>query len=113
MSFETSVIFSILLTLLLLGLLAIVIGFVMGFYALRHLIFLTMSEKITWENTLDNNYRCYVLMQTDTYGYLRMERLDSGERVLDQEVPVSKYFREQDVLKWGDVCMRRAKELED
>jgi hypothetical protein len=92
----------------LLGLLAIIIGL-----SLKHLFFLAMPDKITWENTLDNTYRCYVLMQTDTYGYLRMERLDSGERVLDQEVPVSKYFREQDVLSWGDVCMRRAKELED
>jgi hypothetical protein len=42
-----------------------------------------------------------------------MERLDSGERVLDQEVPVSKYFREQDVLSWGEACMRKAKELEN
>lgn len=113
MSFETSIILSIFLTLLLLGLLAIVIEFVMGFYALRHLILLAMSDKVTWENTLDNTYRCYVLMQTDTYGYLRMERLDSGERVLDQEVPVSKYFREQDVLSWGEACMRKAKELEN
>ena len=107
MSFE-SVILSILLTLPLLGLLATIIGF-----ALKHLLFLAMPDKITWENTLDNTYRCYVLMQTDTYGYLRMERLDSGERVLDQEVPVSKYFREQDVLSWGDACMKKAKELEN
>ena len=113
MNFETSIILSIFLTLLLLGLLAIVMGFVIGSYALRHLILLAMSNKVTWENTLDSTYRCYVLMDSDTYGYLRMEYLDTGERVMNQLVPVSKYFREQDVLSWGEACMRKAKELEN
>jgi len=85
----------------------------MGFYALRHLILLAMPNKVIWENTLDSTYRCYVLMDSDTYGYLRMEYLDTGERVMDQLVPVSKYFRCQDVLNWGESCMNKAKELEN
>jgi hypothetical protein len=52
-----------------------------------------------------------VLGQTDTYGYLRMERIDNGQRVLDIEVPISVYFKTEDVLSWGDMCMRRAEEL--
>jgi hypothetical protein len=60
---------------------------------------------LVWENTLDDTYRCYVLGQTDTYGYLRMERIDTGERILDLEVPISRYFSEQDILSWGDTCM--------
>jgi hypothetical protein len=64
-----------------------------------------LGPQVVWENTLDDTYRCYVLGQTDTYGYLRMERIDTGERVLDREVPISKYFRERDVLAWGDTCM--------
>jgi hypothetical protein len=67
-----------------------------------------MNPEIVWENTLDNTYKCYVLAQTDFYGYLRMENLDTGERVLDREVPTSKYFRERDVLEWGEICMRIA-----
>ena len=67
-----------------------------------------LGPQIVWENTLDDTYRCYVLGQTDTYGYLRMERLDTGERVLDREVPISRYFKQQDVLSWGDTCMFEA-----
>ena len=68
-------------------------------------------EKIFWSNTLDDKYRCYVLEQTDTCGYLRMERIDDGTRVLDVEVPISKYFREQDIIKWGDMCIYTAYKL--
>lgn len=67
-----------------------------------------LGPQVIWENTLDNTYRCYVLGQTDTYGYLRMERIDTGERVLDREVPISRYFRDRDVLSWGDICMNVA-----
>lgn len=63
------------------------------------------NPSVVWENTLDDTYRCYVLAQSDTYGYLRMERIDTGERVLDREVPISRYFRERDVIFWGDTCM--------
>jgi hypothetical protein len=61
--------------------------------------------EIVWENILDDTYRCYVLAQSDTYGYLRMERLDTGERILDLEVSISRYFPQQDILSWGDTCM--------
>lgn len=71
-----------------------------------------MSDSVFWSNTLDNTYRCYVLPQTDTCGYLRMERLDTGERVLDKLVPISKYFLQQDIYWWGRECMRAAKKLE-
>ena len=67
-----------------------------------------INPNVLWENTLDDTYRCYVLAQTDSYGYLRMERLDTGERVLDREVPTSKYFRGRDILEWGEICMRMA-----
>jgi len=70
-----------------------------------------LGPKVIWDNVLDNTYRCYVLGQTDTYGYLRMERIDNGQRVLDIEVPISVYFKTEDVLSWGDICMRRAEEL--
>lgn len=63
------------------------------------------NPEIVWENILDDTYRCYVLGQADTYGYLRMERIDTGERILDLEVPISRYFRDRDVLSWGDTCM--------
>lgn len=69
------------------------------------------GRKVIWQNTLDNTYVCYVLEQTDTYGYLRMERIDTGERVLDQEVPISRYFKERDILSWGDICMNTAGEI--
>jgi hypothetical protein len=69
------------------------------------------NPKIVWENTLDQEYNCYVLEQTDTYGYLRMERIDTGERVLDKEVPISKYFRSQDILWWGRECLKMAEKL--
>jgi hypothetical protein len=64
--------------------------------------------QIVWENNLDGIYHCYVLAQADTYGYLRMEHVDTGERVLDREVPISTYFRDRDVLEWGEICMRFA-----
>jgi hypothetical protein len=70
------------------------------------------APKVVWSNDLDGIYHCYVLEQTDTYGYLRMERHSDGERVLDTEVPISKHFRTQDILRWGDVCMRVAKRYE-
>jgi len=60
---------------------------------------------VVWQNTLDDTYRCYVLAQSDTYGYLRMERIDTGDRILDLEVPISRYCRNRDVLYWGDTCM--------
>jgi hypothetical protein len=69
------------------------------------------NPRIVWKNTLDQEYNCYVLEQTDTFGYLLMERIDTGERVLDKEVPISKYFREQDILWWGRECLRMAKKL--
>lgn len=71
----------------------------------------SLMEKIYWSNHLDNEYRCYVLEQTDTYGYLRMERIDDGARVLDVEVPISRYFREQDIVRWGDMCIYTAYNL--
>lgn len=64
--------------------------------------------KIFWSNTLDDKYECYVLEQTDTYGYLRMERIEDGARVLDVEVPISKHFRQQDIIRWGDMCIYTA-----
>ena len=70
-----------------------------------------LGPKIIWSNTLDDTYRCYVLEQTDSYGYLRMERLDNNQRVLDVAVPISKYFKDQDVLSWGEICMDRASKL--
>lgn len=70
-----------------------------------------MSNPVFWSNTLDGTYRCYVQLETDTCGYLRMERLDTNERVLDRLVPVSKYFRHQDIYWWGRECLRKAAAL--
>ncbi len=70
------------------------------------------TDRIFWENTLDSKWRCYVLMQTDTYGYLRMEDIATGQRVLDREVPVSRYFRTDDIIGWGNICMIEARRLE-
>lgn len=64
-----------------------------------------MTNNLVWENNLDGIYRCYVLAQTDTYGYLRVEKIETGERLLDKEVAISKYFRTQDIIKWGEMCM--------
>jgi hypothetical protein len=63
------------------------------------------GPSVVWHNTLDDTYRCYVLAQSDTYGYLRMERIDTGDRILDLEVPISRHFRHQDILSWGEICM--------
>lgn len=69
-----------------------------------------MSDSaVVWSNTLDNEYRCYVLKQVDTWGWLRMERLDTGERILDEAVALSVYFRDDDVLWWGRRCMQVAR----
>ena len=65
------------------------------------------NPSFVWENILDDTYRCYVLSQSDTYGYLRMERIDTGDRILDLKVPISRYFPQQDILSWGDICMGR------
>lgn len=65
-----------------------------------------MANNLIWENTLDGIYRCYVLAQTDTYGYLRVEVIETGERLLDREVATSKYFRHRDIIEWGDMCMQ-------
>lgn len=70
------------------------------------------SPKVFWSNTLDGKYRCYVLEQTNTYGYLRVERIEDDFRILDVEVPISRYFREQDVIRWGDMCMLAAYKYE-
>lgn len=63
------------------------------------------DSALVWENNLDGKYRCYVLSQVDTYGYLRVERIEDGLRILDTEVPISRHFRNQDVMNWGDRCM--------
>jgi hypothetical protein len=70
-----------------------------------------MDSKVIWSNTLDDTYNCYVLEQLPTLGYLRMERLDTGKRVLDLEVPISQYFRKRDILDWGDICIDLASKL--
>lgn len=70
-----------------------------------------MNSKVIWSNILDETYSCYVLEQLPTVGYLRMERLDTGDTVLDLEVPISKYFRSYDILDWGDICIARASTL--
>jgi hypothetical protein len=72
-----------------------------------------MDPKIIWENTLDREYRCYVREQIDTWGYLCMERLDTGKEVLRKAVPISRYFRPQDVLWWGRECLRKSRALSD
>lgn len=70
------------------------------------------SNSVFWSNTLDDKWRCYVLLQTDAAGFLRMEDIATGQRVLDVEVPVSRYFRTQDIIAWGDRCMAEARRLE-
>lgn len=70
-----------------------------------------MQNPIFWQNTLDSEWKCYVLLMTEFCGYLRMEHLETGERVMDIEVPVSKHFRDQDIIGWGDMCMRHAASL--
>lgn len=69
------------------------------------------NPNIIWQNTLDEEFNCYVLSQTDSYGILRMERVGTGEVVLDREVPTSKYFKDRDILEWGEICMNVASRL--
>jgi hypothetical protein len=69
------------------------------------------NPNIIWQNTLDGKFNCYVLRQADSYGILRMERIETGEVVLDREVPTSKYFRDRDILEWGEICMNVAGRL--
>jgi len=65
-----------------------------------------------WENTLDGKWRCYVKRELDTLGVLTMEDMETGECVFKKDVPVSKYFRQQDILSWGNLCLIEAKKLE-
>lgn len=70
------------------------------------------ANPVVWSNTLDGIWNCYVLEQTECSGYLRMESIETGERVLDVLVPISRYFRVQDVLQWGHMCMKEAENYE-
>ncbi len=69
------------------------------------------NPNIIWQNTLDGKYECYVLRQTDAYGILRMTDTETSEVVLDREVPTSKYFKDRDILEWGEICMNVAGRL--
>lgn len=69
------------------------------------------NPNIIWQNTLDETFNCYVLRQADSYGILRMENIETGEVVLDREVPTSKHFRDRDILEWGEICMNVAGQL--
>jgi hypothetical protein len=40
-----------------------------------------------------------------------MTDTETGEIVLDREVPTSKYFRDRDILEWGEICMNVAGRL--
>jgi hypothetical protein len=71
-----------------------------------------MSQENFWENTLDGKWRCFVQKELDTMGVLKMEDIGTGECVFSKPVPVSKYFRQQDVLSWGNLCLIEAKKLD-
>jgi hypothetical protein len=62
-------------------------------------------NKVIWKNTLDNRFLCSVTEETETCGRLEMVDVGTGELVYKKLVPLSKYFREQDVLWWGQECL--------
>jgi hypothetical protein len=68
-------------------------------------------SKVVWSNTLDGVYACQVREHMDTWGYLSMSLIETGETVYTRAVPISKYFREQDVLWWGKYCIAAARRL--
>lgn len=69
------------------------------------------DPKIIWSNTLDGVYLCQVREHMDTWGYLTMVRSETGETVYTRAVPISRYFKSQDVLWWGKYCMAAARKL--
>lgn len=61
-----------------------------------------------WQNRLDDRYDCMVVEEGWTEGRLTMVETATGKLVLDTLVPVSKYFRTDDVLSWGSMCIDAA-----
>jgi hypothetical protein len=64
-----------------------------------------------WENTLDEKWRCFVEKESDVVGVLKMVDIETDECVFQKLVPVSKYFRQQDILSWGNLCLIEAKKF--
>ena len=69
------------------------------------------DPKIVWSNNLDGEYFCQVREHMDTWGYLTMTLIETGETVYTRAVPISRYFKSQDVLWWGRDCMVAARRL--
>lgn len=67
---------------------------------------MTMVENAPiWSNTLDGQYQCEMIPQADTYGVLRVKRIEDGLVLLKTFMPISRYFKAQDVIWWGDRAM--------
>lgn len=62
-------------------------------------------DKIVWKNTIDGKYLCSVTEQLTTCGILRLTEMETREVLLQKLVPISKYFRHQDILWWGQECL--------
>jgi hypothetical protein len=69
------------------------------------------DSKIVWSNTLDGKFTCQVREYMHTWGYLTMSLIETGETVYTKAVPISKYFKGQDVLWWGRYCIAAARKL--
>lgn len=65
-----------------------------------------MKDRIHWENTLDASYACRVVEKAPTYGELYLKNLETESSQFIGLVPISKYFKTQDVLSWGEKCIR-------
>jgi hypothetical protein len=73
--------------------------------------FFMADSKIVWQNTLDGKFQCQVEEYMETWGYLTMRLIGTGETVYTKAVPISRYFKAQDVLWWGRYCIAAARKL--
>lgn len=65
-----------------------------------------MENQVHWENNLDEGYTCKVIKKAPTYGELFLESLETGKSEFISLVPISKYFKNQDIFHWGEKCIR-------
>lgn len=70
-------------------------------------------KKVIWKNTLDNRFLCSVTEDLETCGILEMREVGSEDVVYSRLVPISKYFREQDIIWWGQECLNFLKNNEE
>jgi hypothetical protein len=69
------------------------------------------DPKLFWKNHLDGVWNCEVSMVTDQSGVLTMSEIETGRVVMRKDVAVSRYFRTDDIIYWGNLCMIQAAKM--